>query len=41
VRALQIDASRVFDVIEDHTDFGRAILAALADHLLADSCTAA
>ena len=35
MRALKVEASRVFDVIEDHTDFGRAILAALADRLLA------
>jgi CRP-like cAMP-binding protein len=34
-RALKLEASRVFDVIEDHTDFGRAILAVLADGLLA------
>jgi len=34
-RALKVDAARVFDIIEDHTDFGRAILAALADGLLA------
>jgi len=37
MRALKVDAPRVFDVIEDHTDFGRAILAALADRLLAGS----
>ena len=35
MRALKVEASRVFDIIEDHTDFGRAILAALADGLLA------
>jgi len=35
VRALKVEAARVFDVIEDHTDFGRAILAVLADSLLA------
>ena len=35
MRALKVDAARVFDIIEDHTDFGRAILAALADGLLA------
>jgi CRP-like cAMP-binding protein len=35
MRALKVDASRVFDVIEDHSDFGRAILAVLADGLLA------
>ena len=34
VRALKIDAPSLFDVIEDHTDFGRAILAVLADALL-------
>ncbi len=34
VRALQIEASHLFDVIEDHTDFGRAILAVLAGSLL-------
>jgi CRP-like cAMP-binding protein len=33
-RALKVEAPRVFDVIEDHTDFGRAILAVLADGLL-------
>jgi hypothetical protein len=31
---LKVEASRVFDIIEDHTDFGRAILAVLADGLL-------
>ena len=35
MRVLKIEASRVFDIIEDHTDFGRAILAVLADTLLA------
>jgi CRP-like cAMP-binding protein len=35
IRALKVEASRVFDIIEDHTDFGRAILAVLADGLLA------
>jgi hypothetical protein len=35
MRVLKVDAARVFDVIEDHTDVGRAILAALADGLLA------
>lgn len=34
MRALKLDASALFDVIEDHTDFGRAILAVLADALL-------
>jgi CRP-like cAMP-binding protein len=34
MRALKVDVSRVFDIIEDHTDFGRAILAVLADGLL-------
>lgn len=34
LRALKIEAPRLFDVIEDHTDFGRAILAALAGQLL-------
>jgi CRP-like cAMP-binding protein len=41
MRALKVEASRVFDVIEDHTDFGRAILAVLADGLLAQSRTEA
>ena len=41
MRALKLEASRVFDVIEDHTDFGRAILAVLADGLLAGLRTAA
>ena len=35
VRALKVEASRFFDVIEDHTDLGRAILAVLAVGLLA------
>jgi CRP-like cAMP-binding protein len=35
IRALKVEASHVFDVIEDHTDFGRAVLAVLADGLLA------
>jgi CRP-like cAMP-binding protein len=35
MRALKVEASRVFDIIEDHTDFGRAILAVLAEGLLA------
>jgi CRP-like cAMP-binding protein len=35
MRALKVEAYRVFDIIEDHTDFGRAVLAALADDLLA------
>lgn len=35
LRAVKVEVSRVFDIIEDHTDFGRAILAALADGLLA------
>ena len=35
MRDLKVEASRVFDIIEDHTDFGRAILAVLADGLLA------
>lgn len=39
VRALKVDASCVFDVIEDHTDFGRAILAVLAEALLAAPST--
>jgi CRP-like cAMP-binding protein len=34
LRALKIEALDLFDVIEDHTDFGRAILAALAGQLL-------
>jgi CRP-like cAMP-binding protein len=34
MRALKVEASHVFDIIEDHTDFGRAILATLADRLL-------
>jgi CRP-like cAMP-binding protein len=34
LRALKIEAPDLFDVIEDHTDFGRAILAALAGQLL-------
>jgi CRP-like cAMP-binding protein len=34
LRALKIEAADLFDVIEDHTDFGRAILAALAGQLL-------
>jgi CRP-like cAMP-binding protein len=41
MRALKIEASRVFDIIEDHTDFGRAILAVLADGLLAPPRTEA
>lgn len=41
MRALKIDASRVFDIIEDHADFGRAILAVLADGLLARPSTEA
>jgi CRP-like cAMP-binding protein len=35
MRALKVEASRVFDILEDHTDFGRAILAVLAEVLLA------
>jgi CRP-like cAMP-binding protein len=35
LRALKVETSRVFDIIEDHTDFGRAILSVLADCLLA------
>jgi CRP-like cAMP-binding protein len=35
VRALKVDVSRIFDIIEDHTELGRAILAVLADGLLA------
>jgi hypothetical protein len=35
MRVLKVETSRVFDIIEDHTDFGRAILAVLADGLLA------
>lgn len=34
LRALKIEALDLFDVLEDHTDFGRAILAALAGQLL-------
>lgn len=34
LRALKIEAPDLFDVMEDHTDFGRAILAALAGQLL-------
>jgi CRP-like cAMP-binding protein len=34
LRALKIAAPDLFDVIEDHTDFGRTILAALAGQLL-------
>jgi CRP-like cAMP-binding protein len=34
LRALKIEAPDLFDVIEDHTDFGRAILATLAGQLL-------
>lgn len=34
LRALKIEAPILFDVIEDHADFGRAILAALAGQLL-------
>lgn len=34
VRALKVEASCLLDVIEDHTDLGRAILAVLADGLL-------
>lgn len=41
MRALKVDATRVFDIIEDHTDFGRAILAVLADGLLASPRTPA
>lgn len=39
VHALKVEVSRVFDIIEDHTDFGRAMLAALAGGLLARSRT--
>jgi CRP-like cAMP-binding protein len=39
LRALKLDASSLFDVIEDHPDFGRAILAVLADTLLAPQVT--
>jgi CRP-like cAMP-binding protein len=35
MRALKVEASRVFDILEDHTDFGRAMLAVLAEGLLA------
>lgn len=34
LRALKIEARDLFDIIEDHTDFGRAILAVLAGQLL-------
>lgn len=34
IRALRIEAPSLFDVIEDHTDLGRAILAVLAGDLL-------
>lgn len=39
VRALKLASSSLFDVIEDHADFGRAILAVLADALLARPVT--
>lgn len=34
VRALKVDAAALFDVLEDHTDMGRAIMAVLASDLL-------
>lgn len=39
MRALKVDAARVFDIIEDHSDFGRAVLAVLAEELLESSRT--